>query len=68
MADSVTDSTNTTTTSGLTDSSQSTLAEMKAISADSRAFDLETMKIQAEDKKSQNMTKTAKHSYDGMTA
>jgi hypothetical protein len=53
---------------GLAESSQTQLAEMKAISADSRAFDIATMQIQAEDKKSQSVTKTAKHAYDGMTA
>jgi hypothetical protein len=68
MADSVTSSTNTNTTSGLTSDSQSTIAQMQAISADSRAFNLETMKIESADKKNQNMMKAAKAAYDGMTA
>lgn len=67
MADSTTSS-NTATTSSLTSSSSDTIAQMQAISADSQAFNLATMKIEAEDKKNQNMVKAAKAAYDGMTA
>jgi hypothetical protein len=44
------------------------LAEMKAISADNRAFQLETTKIESIDKKASIAAKAAKNSIDGLTA
>jgi hypothetical protein len=55
-------------TSGMAGDSTTTLAGMKAVSADMRAFQLETTKIEAIDKKDSIAAKVAGKSIDGLTA
>jgi hypothetical protein len=62
------DKTATDQTSGMAADSKTQLAEMKAISADNRAFQLETTKIESIDKKASIAAKAAKNSIDGLTA
>jgi hypothetical protein len=54
-------------TAGMAADSKTQIAEMKAISADNRAFQLETTKIESIDKKSSIAAKAAKNSIDGLT-